>query len=406
MKIFMILYASIAPGRANSDLYSLIKELLSRGHKVVVMARSDEYQKGTIKIGDLILVSIYPHKIITWILLYPYMLLRTLIRALKERPDVIISSKSMVLPIAFIVSRVLKRPLVILFRETLAENLVYKYTNVLVRTLGILLYHIELHFLRALRAPILAIDEGLYALASNLYKAKVLLMRYPVSISVTNKLSVTTSNRNVVIVYSGRISKDRNIEMLIDAFCCIIEELDHDKMNRVKLVITGYGEWNYLLRYLRTKPQACQAKIHVYRGWLRRKEVLDILFNSDVGVETFQRRFPECIQLGTKVVDYLLTGNIILVPKDPYYEYLYNIVNNMIRTIMGERSINVVLTYNSKHIEDLKEKIKLAVSLCHKVDKEVRLSISNVLKQLFDPHKALIKVYKGIKMAIISVKYD
>lgn len=348
------MYASLPLGRANTDIYSLAFEIVKRGHEVLLFLRRDEYEYRVINVmGKLKIYPIFPSKMIEWIILYPIILIKALIELLRAKPDLIISSKSMVLPILAFISIFIKRPTVIIVRESLAENLLYAESRSQ-KLIGRILFHVEYELLKLLKKPILAIDEGLLLLMKKNYNVEPKLMRYPVLKSFhrcndLNEQSLAlqfglTNVTRPIIIYHGRLSKDRNLDFLIKSFCNVMNRCNVN----ATLIIAGYGDWNYVAKLVKEAPKRCRNRIVILRRWLKYQDIIRLLCLSDISIETFQRRFPENIQLGTKIVDALLTNNFIVLPRDAYYNYLREVITKL-------NNANGMILYSSQ--EELEEAI-------------------------------------------------
>jgi len=106
---------------------------------------------------------------------------------------------------------------------------------------------------------------------SNIDNQKIEVIRNPIITNAVNK----EKNKDNIICYFGRLSKEKNVQLLIEAFCEIIQK---EKYRNYKLIIIGEGECDKEIR-ARIKFGKLEKKIITY-GFLDKIDLFDKIKES------------------------------------------------------------------------------------------------------------------------------
>jgi len=165
---------------------------------------------------------------------------------------------------------------------------------------------------------VVAIDEGLKRYFENLCKRKVILV--PASVNLKLFQESEKKCREIIrkyklpqdcvkVIYSGTISKFRNVELLIDAFEYLSKE-------NIILLITGIVLDKNYYGYLRNKiiELGLRSKVYLLPN-LPYSDVLSLMQVSDICIDPFPKYGLEEFQLSLKILEYMAAGKPIIAIK-------------------------------------------------------------------------------------------
>jgi len=296
MKVVGLFWCESEMGKANMDVINLFTEL-SKKHKVYLFLLTHDEN------NNIYSIRIFSKKVKH---LFFLDILRIFIRILRIRPNVIIvDSVYLILFPLFFVCKILRIPFIVYCREIFSNSYIILYlTKYILQKADI----------------IVAIDDGLKRYFENLCKRKVILV--PASVNLKLFQESEKKRRDVIrkyrlpqdcvkVIYSGTISKFRNVELLIDAF----EYISKKNLNII-LLITGIVLDKNYYRYLRNKIIELNLRSKVYLlPNLPYSDVLSLMQVSDICIDPFPKYGLEEFQLSLKILEYMAAGKPIIAIK-------------------------------------------------------------------------------------------
>jgi len=296
MRIVGAFYCLAERGYANLDIFSLIGELRKK-HEIHLFLLSKSQGEKNLK---YYYVEPFWNRLRRNRLFSIFHILFLMKEVKRIKPDILIADSVFNISIPFyIISRILKIPLVIYCRELELE--ITKYMDT------------PLRFLRrfAIRKSELAvaIDEGLKEYFEKEISREVYLI--PTSINfeefklkdIRSELKLPIDNN--LILYMGSLLKYRRLDLLLEAFNRIRAE-------NFKLILAGPRTGN--IEYLNDLIEKLNLKGSVILlPWLPYSLVPSLIYSCDVCVDPWPRGGVEYFQVSLKIVEYMAAGKPVLV---------------------------------------------------------------------------------------------
>jgi glycosyltransferase involved in cell wall biosynthesis len=296
MRIAGAFYCRAERGYVNLDIFNLMGELRKR-HEVHLFLLSKLQDEKNLKYYDLEPFWNRAHRNRLFFIFNIFFLIRAVKRI---RPDVLIADSVFNISIPFyVISRILKIPLVIYCRELELETTPYMGT--------------PLRFLRgfAVRKSelVVAIDEGVKEYFEEETGREVHLI--PTSINfeefklrdIRSELGLPVENK--LILYMGSLLKYRRLDLLLEAF-------DRIKAENFKLILAGPHTGN--IEYLNDLIERLNLKGSIILlPWLPYALVPSLIYSCDVCVDPWPRGGVEEFQVSLKIVEYMAAGKPVLV---------------------------------------------------------------------------------------------
>jgi glycosyltransferase involved in cell wall biosynthesis len=296
MRMIGAFYCLAERGYVNLDIFNLMGELKKRNEIHLFMLSRLQDEKN-LKYYDL---EPFWNRVRRNRLFFIFNIF-FLMRAVKRiRPDVLIADSVFNVSIPFyIISRILKFPLVIYCRELALEVTRYMST--------------PLRFWRrfAIRNSelVVAIDEGLQEYFEKETGRDVYLI--PTSINfeefkprdIRSELGLPADKK--LILYMGSLLKYRRLDLLLEAFGRIRAE-------NFKLILAGPRTGD--IKYLYDLIEKLNLKESVILlPWLPYSRVPSLIYSCDVCVDPWPRGGVEEFQVSLKIVEYMAAGKSVLV---------------------------------------------------------------------------------------------
>lgn len=302
MRIVGAFYCLAERGYANLDIFNLIGELRKK-HEIHLFLLSKSQDEKNLKYHDVEPFLNCLRRNRAFFIFHVLFLMNEVKRI---KPDILISDSVFNISIPFyIMSRILKIPLVIYCRELELE--IVKYTHTPFKYI-----HIPLRFLRrfAIRKSelVVAIDEGLKEYFEKEISREVYLI--PTSINfeefklknIRSELRLPVDNK--LILYMGSLLKYRRLDLLLKAFNRIRAE-------NLKLILAGPRTGN--IEYLNELIEKLNLKGSIILlPWLPYSLVPSLICSCDVCVDPWPRGGAEEFQVSLKIVEYMAAGKPVL----------------------------------------------------------------------------------------------
>jgi len=296
MRIVGAFYCLAERGYVNLDIFNLMGELRKR-HEIHLFLLSKLQDEKNLKYYDL---EPFWNRLRRNRLFFIFNILFLMREVKRIKPDISIADSVFNISIPFyVISRILKIPLVIYCRELELE--ITKYMDT------------PLRFLRrfAIRKSelVVAIDEGLKEYFEKEISKEVYLI--PTSINfeefklkdIRSELSLPVDNK--LILYMGSLLKYRRLDLLLEAFNRIRAE-------NFKLILAGPRTGN--IEYLNDLIEKLNLKGSVILlPWLPYSLVPSLIYSCDVCVDPWPRGGAEEFQVSLKIVEYMAAGKPVLV---------------------------------------------------------------------------------------------
>jgi glycosyltransferase involved in cell wall biosynthesis len=289
-------------GYANSDIFNLIEELRKK-HEIHLFLLSKSKDEKNLK---YYYVEPFWNRLRRNRLFFIFHILFPIKEIKRIKPDILIADSVFNISIpSYIISRILKIPLVIYCRELELE--ITKYLHTPLRFL-----HTPLRFLRrfAIRKSelVVAIDEGLKEYFEKEISKEVYLI--PTSINfeefklkdIRSELNLPIDNK--LILYMGSLLKYRRLDLLLKSFNRI-------RAQNLKLVLAGPRTGN--IEYLKDLIEELNLKGSIILlPWLPYPLVPSLIYSCDVCVDPWPRGGAEEFQVSLKIVEYMAAGKPVL----------------------------------------------------------------------------------------------
>jgi len=296
MRIVGAFYCLAERGYVNLDIFNLMGELRKR-HEIHLFLLSKLQDEKNLKYYDL---ESFWNRLRRNRLFFIFHILFLMREVKRIKPDISIADSVFNISIPFyIISRILKIPLVIYCRELELETTKYMDT--------------PLRFLRrfAIRKSelVVAIDEGLKEYFEKETIREVHLI--PTSINfeefklkdIRSELNLPVDNK--LILYMGSLLKYRRLDLLLEAFNRIRAE-------NFKLILAGPRTGN--IEYLNDLIEKLNLKGSIILlPWLPYSLVPSLIYSCDVCVDPWPRGGVEYFQVSLKIVEYMAAGKPVLV---------------------------------------------------------------------------------------------
>lgn len=319
MNIVYMCSSTSIRGMGNIDIFTPVIELISRGHNFHLILRTDgePYQieggKGSAKVYPII--PSFPMAYLS----LPFTLwkLHRLLRNIK--PDLLIASGNLNMSFtAFIISKMNKLPLIIVFRQTFWESVHHDPTNSwLVRFLSGIPLELS-HFIFKMTKNLVAISPGIHSFYTSILKRG--------NIHLINLMCVDLEQYGLdeeqrkgyrkrfgiqddekVILYSGALESARCPDLL--SMITAISQLRNLAYD-VKLVISGRGECKSELMQKAKERDLSNSIIFV--PWLSKEEIPKLISAADICIEPYNRPWPMCFDPSGKLLEYMACGKAVV----------------------------------------------------------------------------------------------
>jgi len=306
MKIVWIVYCSSEPGYANLDFLNLIEELRKR-HEIHLFSLSKQQDKNNFKYYSI--KPILPH----WIFVI-FKVMMSMRKIKKLKPDVIISDSVFSISIpTYIISRILKIPLVIYCRELKLEILRIPKTNFNSPFREIL--KILRKFVLSNSELIVAMDEGLKEYFEKETRKKVYLVPASINFEEFNLTDIREELglplNTELILYIGHYAPNRGLDLLIESFSELLLR-NKSLKGKVKLILggrIGAKDRKYLNSLIKNYDV---EKFIIILPYLPYSKVPSLIYSCDICVDPFPRPGVEEFQVGLKVIEYMAAGKPVL----------------------------------------------------------------------------------------------
>jgi glycosyltransferase involved in cell wall biosynthesis len=302
MNILYVNYVESNEGLGTLDVFVPFKELARRGNKVVLVSINDgtkqyklEVQKGgELEVYPIIPVKFRPLKSQMLLVILTYLcsplLLIKLVRIIdKNSSQVLLSCSDYSLPIiSFLLSRLRKIPLVLIHREMHLEafylfsdhSFLIKYTAWFLAKINQFFYRRVKHSVAISKSIEVFLCNGLHL---NNIRTINLLCVDPQEFDSIKRLITSGENlprsKELVVLYSGSLSRLRRTDVLIEAFIEISR-----KYPNVRLVISGNPTFAERM-YLETSLNKEIVGRLSFKGFLPRRDLLHLMLRSEVCVD-------------------------------------------------------------------------------------------------------------------------
>jgi len=409
MNILYINCVGSREGLATLDVYTPIKELVERGNMISLISMNDgtphyklKYESGGIfkvypimppTIPSSVAQSPIPRTralfIISLYLTFFLLMLKINRIIKKNRPQLLLSSSDYSLPIiSFLLSRINKTPLIMVFRETHLETifLVWKYHIIFKLAAAFLMFFNHTIFKR-IRYSV-AISKGFELFLENYLGLKnvttINLMCYELTkVPRSNKFrSVSYGLGNEIIFYAGSLDPARRLDVLIDAFSEIAK-----RYVKSRLVIAGNGTSFNLRTYAEKNCENDLRKRIDFLGLLPREEILALLPIVDVCVDPFP---CEDWTASCKMVEYMAYGKCVIATDNfRNRSYVQNGINGML--------------FKPNDVEDLKDKLSMVLRNAE-LRKELGQNARRTIEKEFDVRK-VVSTFEEFCLRVLSDFY-
>jgi len=318
MDVLYIFHQSGIEGKANIDIFTPAKELVKRGHNFYLISRADcrPYEIKN-KEGAIVVYPMLHNQIFLSYLLIPLYLFKLWRIARENCPDIIISSGDWCVPIlGFIISRMLKLPLIIVFRGLPLEIVYYnKKANLFVRAGSLLLLKINFFIFRKVK-HLVGISPGIRFFYKTILGRDVRLINLEcvnveefkpsAEARLLYRKKFGIDDDEVVILYSGNIEPYRRLDALVYAFSSLKK-----RHPNIRLIICGYGSAKEdLIKKIRDLGLSESV---IFFNWLPREEMPKLIAMADICVDTYPRSdWPRCLTPSDKLLEYMSCGKCVV----------------------------------------------------------------------------------------------
>lgn len=307
MNVLYVSYVKSREGRGTLDVFVPFREMARRGNRIILVSINDgtkhyelKFQKGgTLEVYPIIPLTFRPLRSQLLLVILTYLcsplLLSKLIRIIdKNQSQLLLSSSDYSLPmISFLVSRLRKVPLVLIHRETHLESFYFfSDHSFLIKYAALILTKINHFFYGRVKTCSVAISKSIEVFLCNHLGLRNITTINLLCVDLQEFNSVKQSMRahsvlrkilpyakELVVLYSGSLSRLRRIDILIDAFFKISK-----KYTDVRLVITGNLPPHEKMHLTKNQNKNLIEKVS-FTGFLPRRDLLYLMFRSDVCVD-------------------------------------------------------------------------------------------------------------------------
>jgi len=326
MKILFLTIHSGVKGKANLDIFNTAEELVRRNHAVYLATRNDLDSDRASEAADSKGVRVVPigfHSALQSFILLPWFLWRVKRLVNDVKPDIIISENNLHCPfIGALVACLGHRPHLVLFRELTADALYYDSSRSWLKRLLAFPMMKASHWLFRRLKHKLAVNQGISQYYGRVLGERiphVWLMAFPALESrdagrIIEKGLSDIANDRLNLVYSGSLSRERGVGVLLRS----VAELP-DK-GAVHLYITGSGKDKSGL--VKLSERLGIAEHVTFSDWLSEAELNALLRRMDVGIEPYDRPWPQNHTPSTKLAKYRAMGLFVIATRAPGYAEL------------------------------------------------------------------------------------
>jgi len=290
-------------GYANSDIFNLIGELRKK-HEIHLFLLSKSKDEKNLK---YYYIEPFWNRQRRNKLFFIFHILFPIKEIKRIKPDILIADSGFNVSFPYyLISRILKIPLVIYCRELELE--IAKYAHTPLRLL-----HTPLRFLRriAIRKSelVVAIDEGLKEYFEKETNREVYLI--PTSINfeefklkdIRNELNLPIDKK--LILYIGSLLEYRRLDLLLESFNRI-------RAQNSRLVLAGPRTGN--IAYLKDLIEKLNLEGRIILlPWLPYSLVPSLIYSCDICVDPWPRGGMEYFQVSLKIVEYMAAGKPVVV---------------------------------------------------------------------------------------------
>jgi glycosyltransferase involved in cell wall biosynthesis len=297
MRMVGAFYCLAERGYANLDIFNLIGELRKK-HEIHLFLLSKLQDEKNLKYYD---IEPFWNRLRRNRLFFIFHILFLMKEVKRIKPDILIADSVFNISIPFyIISRILKIPLVIYCREAILERIANRYVRNFLRFLR--------RFVLKKSELVVAIEEGWKQYFQKEIGEEVYLVPTSINLekfrfrNVRSELNLPISDK--LILYMGSLLEYRRLDLLLKAFNKIRAE-------NLKLVLAGPHTGN--IEYLKDLIQKLNLKESVILlPWLPYSLIPSLIYSCDVCVDPWPRSGIEESVYGLKILEYMATGKPVL----------------------------------------------------------------------------------------------
>jgi glycosyltransferase involved in cell wall biosynthesis len=304
-------YQSGIEGKANIDVFTPIREMIrNSGHDVHLVSQNDCEPYEIKEKGSIIVHPLLP-KIPILFVATLFLVFRLRQLCCKIQPDLILSSADWNVPIiGFALSKLLRRPMVLVFRGLPLEGVYYNQkTKLPFRLASLFLLKLNLAITRRTK-HIIAISPGIKIYCeTGLGRKDCNLINLECvnpeefkplprdAIRIKEKFGIAKDE--LVLLYSGAIEQYRRIDRLVDAFAYLKR-----RYGRLKVVILGYGSQKRQL--IEEVKRQGWSQYFLFPSWIPREDMPRVISIADICVDTYPRSYwPIFLTPSDKLIEYM-----------------------------------------------------------------------------------------------------
>ena len=326
MKILFVTLVNPIIGKANVDIFHNAQRLSEKGHEVHLITRKKPGFKRKYSQDD----SITVHHLAFWmpfisLLFCPVFFLRVILLTGKIQPDVIAVENNLHAPFAgYLAGKFWGIPYAFLLRELTADAIYHNQSQLFLKRWGAWFWMKLTHRLLKRAPHKLAINQGIKdyyerMLGQTISSAWLIgydLDNFLLADQQVNELREKynlNESRNYLL-YAGSLDTHRGLFTVLKAMC------DLGDGHNFHLLITGEGKGiNKMKRFV------SQSKLEdrvSFLDWVEERDIYGIARIAQIGIEPYERLWPQNHTPSTKVALYVAADLYILARQAPGYKEL------------------------------------------------------------------------------------
>lgn len=403
MNILYVNYVESREGLGTLDVFVPLRELARRGNRIMLVSINDGIKRYTLKSqeGDgklevcpMIPVAFRPLKSPMLLVVLTYVFSPLLLVKINQMIDrnlsqMLLCSSDYSLPaISFLLSKLRKLPLVLIHRETHLESFYFfSDHNFFIKHISLFLAKINQFFYNQVKHSI-AISESIEVFLrgslhlNNIKTINLLCVDLKefslVQRSVASK--ILPCPEELVVLYSGSLSKLRRVDILVEAFFKIAR-----KYPNLRLVITGNLLPSQRFSLLKNVDDDLIGRLS-FTGFLSRGDLLNLMHISSICVDTSPAK---SWNPSGKIVEYMASEKCIITTDTFTHRFfIKNGVNGLL--------------FEPNNVEDLASKLDFSLAN-PELRKKFGVEARRTIERDFDVRKVGL-IMDGFLKTMISHK--